>query len=78
MSAIYYNGVAYSGGGGEGGPFDYELLINKPKINGTTLSKNTSTSDLNLTDNDTLEVEDNKIKIKDLPSLSGDTLILTF
>ena len=79
MGAIYLNGISYAGGGGGGGSSDYSQLTHKPEINGATLTENTTTSDLGLVDGSTLEVDNNdKIKIKNLPSLDGDILVLTF
>jgi len=78
MGAIYLNGIPYAGGGGGSGASSYDDLSNKPEINGVELKDDMTTEDLNLVDNETLEVEDNQIKIKNLPKLEGDTLILTF
>lgn len=52
---LKYNGSIWvngSGGGGGGGTDDYSDLINKPQINGVTLSGNKTTSDLNISYND--------------------------
>lgn len=40
--------VIEAGGGGGGGTTNYNLLTNKPKINGVTLSGDKSADDLNL------------------------------
>ena len=76
MGAIYLNGISYAGG--KQGTSDYDELSNKPEINGVELNDDITTEDLNLVDNNTLEVENNQIKIKNLPKLEGDTLVLTF
>lgn len=74
--SILYKSVPYVNG--SGGTSDYSMLLNKPQINGTTLTKSTVASELDLVDDDTLEVKDNKIKIKNLPSIEDNTLLLTF
>lgn len=57
---------------------NYNELSNKPKINNTTINGNLVTSDLNLVDNDTLEVDANeKIAVKAIPyTYDNETLTL--
>jgi len=45
------------------GDKDYNKIENKPSINGEMLSGNKSTSDLNLADDDTIIVKDDKLTI---------------
>lgn len=47
MGTIYKSGINYSGGGG--GTSDYDDLIDKPQINGVTLTGNKTSADLNIT-----------------------------
>lgn len=54
---IFLDAIANnSGGGGEGGTTNYNQLTNKPKINGTELSGNTSLDDIGVTSAITEEV----------------------
>lgn len=65
--------------GGSGGGSSYADLSNKPTINGVIVSGDMDTADLDLVDNSTLSVDtNNKITIKNPPSLDGNVLILTF
>ena len=61
MGVIYLHGIAYGkGSGGSGGTEDYNDLINKPRINNTTLTGNKVTSDLDLADGTSIYVDSNE------------------
>jgi hypothetical protein len=73
MGAIYKNGIPYSG------TYEsYNALKDKPSINNVSLGGNKSTSDFDLVDDDTLEINGNeKIAIKAIPyTYENDTLTL--
>lgn len=69
MGVVYMHGIPYSqGNNGDGGTDDYTQLKNLPSINGITLIGDQSTSDLNLTDNSTVFVNDKgELYIKIIP-----------
>ena len=63
MGVIYKNGIPYVGTAD-----DYTGLANKPSINNVSLLGDKDTSEFNLVDNDTLEVDANeKITVKAIP-----------
>lgn len=68
---------AHSSGGGGGGTSDYSQLINKPSINGVTLSGNKTSADLNIKSVRTFEYTGTGTNTNTLevPGLTNDNLI---
>lgn len=68
---IENNVISSTGGGGTTGTTDYSELINKPKINGTTLSGDKTLSELGIQEKgDYLESESDPIYTADKPNIA--------
>ena len=68
---IENNVISSTGGSGTGGTTDYTELVNKPKINGVTLSGNKTLSELNIQEKGNyLEIESDPVYTADKPNIA--------